>query len=168
MKKEIMKQAIEELEEETPSVDKLLDDEEDNNDNDKEIKVRKEAELLYFGFNLQKGVIITKQGNQFYLEFQIEDENGQLLDTTGILKVQFVIGDLVKTYDGTSKEVLYDNVNKIFKVWVTEEETFKFDKQVKMDARVLFKGEENYRPIGGTYIESNYWYDSLKQEVLDV
>ena len=115
-----------------------------------------------------KEVIIVKQGNQFYLEFQIEDENGELLDTASILKVQFAIGDLIKTYDGVSDEVTYDNVNKIFKVWVTEEETFKFDKQVKMDARVLFKGEENYRPIGGTYIESNYWYDSLKQEVLDV
>ena len=163
-----MKQAIEEIEKETPSVDKLLVDEEDNNDNDKEIKVRKEAELLYFGFNLQKGVIITKQGNQFYLEFQIEDENEQLLDITSILKVQFVIGGLVKTYDGISNEVLYDNVNKIFKVWVTEEETFEFDKQVKMDARILFKGEEYYKPIGGTYIETNYWYDSLKKEKLDV
>ena len=132
------------------------------------IKVRKEAELLYFGFNLQKGVIITKQGNQFYLEFQIEDENGALLDTASILKVQFVIGDLVKTYDGVGNEVIYDNLNKVFKVWVTEEETFKFDKQVKMDARILFKGEENYRPIGGTYIETNYWYDSLKEVSLDV
>ena len=115
-----------------------------------------------------KEVIIVKQGNQFYLEFQIEDENGTLLDTASILKVQFAIGDLIKTYDGVSDEVIYVSVNKIFKVWVTEEETFKFNKQVKMDARVLFKGEENYRPIGGTYIESNYWYDSLKQEVLDV
>ena len=86
-----------------------------------------------------KEVIIVKQGNQFYLEFQIEDENGTLLDTASILKVQFVIGNLVKTYDGISNEVLYDNVNKIFKVWVTEEETFEFDKQVKMDARILFK-----------------------------
>ena len=132
------------------------------------IKVRKEAELLYFGFNLQKGVIITKQGNQFYLEFQIEDENEQLLDITSILKVQFVIGNLVKTYDGISNEVLYDNVNKIFKVWLTEEETFEFDKKVKMDARILFKGEEYYKPIGGTYIETNYWYHSLKKEKLDV
>lgn len=162
MKKEIMKQAIEEIEKETHSVDKLLVDEEDA------IKIRKEAELLYFGFNLQKGVIITKQGNQFYLEFQIEDENEQLLDITSILKVQFVIGGLVKTYDGISNEVLYDNVNKIFKVWVTEEETFEFDKQVKMDARILFKGEENYKSIGGTYIETNYWYDSLKKEKLNV
>ena len=115
-----------------------------------------------------KEVIIVKQGNQFYLEFQIEDENGTLLDISSIVKVQFVIGNLTKIYDGVSDEVIYDSINKIFKVWVTEEETFKFDKQVKMDARVLFKGEENYKPIGGTYIESNYWYDSLKQEVLDV
>lgn len=108
-----------------------------------------------------------KQGNQFYLEFQIEDENRQLLDTASILKVQFVIDDLVKTYDGVGDEVSYDSLNKVFKVWVTEEETFKFDKQVKMDARILFKGEENYRPIGGTYIETNYWYDSLKEVALD-
>lgn len=109
-----------------------------------------------------------KQGNQFYLEFQIEDENGELLDVTSVLKIQFVIDDLVKVYDGVNNEVLHDNVNNIFKVWLTEEETFKFDKQVKMDARVLFKGEEDYRPIGGTYIETNYWYDSLKKEQLDV
>lgn len=161
-----MKQAIEEIEEETPSVDKLLDDEEDNNDNDKDKQKDKEAELLYFGFNLQKGVIITKQGNQFYLEFQIEDENEQLLDTTSILKVQFVIGDLIKTYDGVGDEVIYDSANKIFKVWVTEEETFKFDKQVKMDARVLFKGDKN--TIGGTYIEQIYWYDTITKEKINV
>ena len=76
--------------------------------------------------------------------------------------------NLVKTYDGISNEVIYDNVNKIFKVWVTEEETFGFDKQVKMDARILFKGAVDYKPICGTYTETNYWYDSLKKEKLDV
>lgn len=107
-----------------------------------------------------------KQGNQFYLEFQIEDENGELLDIKNVLKVQFNIGNLTKTYDGINEDVTYhDNV---FKVWVTEEETFDFDNQVKMEARILFKGEENYKPIGGTYIETNYWYDSLKKVDLDV
>ena len=159
-----MKQAIKEIEKETPSVDKLLVDEEDDKKSE-----NGEKNLVNDKENAKKkGVIITKQGNQFYLEFQIEDENEQLLDITSILKVQFVIGGLVKTYDGISNEVLYDNVNKIFKVWVTEEETFEFDKQVKMDARILFKGEEDYKPIGGTYIETNYWYDSLKKEKLDV
>lgn len=109
-----------------------------------------------------------KQGNQFYLEFQIEDENEKLLDISSVLKVQFTIGNLIKTYDGSSDEVLYDNINKIFKIWLTEAETFEFENQIKMEARVLFKGEDNYKPIGGTYIESNYWYDSLKKEKLDV
>ena len=107
-----------------------------------------------------------KQGNQFYLEFQIEDENGELLDIKNVLKVQFNIGNLTKAYDGINEDVTYhDNV---FKVWITEEETFNFDNQVKMEARILFKGEENYKPIGGTYIETNYWYDSLKKVDLDV
>lgn len=109
-----------------------------------------------------------KQGNQFYLEFQIEDENGELLDISSVLKVQFTIENLVKTYDGVSNEVVYDGINKVFKVWLTEEDTFGFENQVKMEARVLFKGENDYRPIGGTYIESNYWYDSIKEVALDV
>ena len=109
-----------------------------------------------------------KQGNQFYLEIQLLDEKNEILDIRSVLKVQFTIGDLIKYYDGTSEEVTYDENKKCFKIWLTEDETFKFEKQIKMDARILFKGEENYRPIGGTYIESNYWYDSLKQEVLDV
>ena len=107
-----------------------------------------------------------KQGNQFYLEFQIEDENGKLLDIKNVLKVQFNIGNLTKTYDGINEDVTYND--NVFKVWITEEETFNFDNQVKMEARILFKGEENYKPIGGTYIETNYWYDSLKKVDLDV
>ena len=105
-----------------------------------------------------------KQGNQFYLEFQIEDENGKLLDIKNVLKVQFNIGNLTKTYDGTGKEVTYEN--GVFKVWLTEEETFNFDSKVKMDARVLFKGDK--KTIGGTYIIDEYWYESLKEEILDV
>ena len=108
-----------------------------------------------------------KQGNQFFLEFQIEDNNGKLIDVMNVLKIQFIIGDLIKTYDGISDEVLWDNENKIFKVWLTENETFNFDKQTKMDARILFKGDNDYKPIGGTYIESKYWYDSLKKVELD-
>ena len=43
-----------------------------------------------------------KIGNQFYLEFQLEDENGDLLDIRSVSKVQFSIDNLVKTYDGIS------------------------------------------------------------------
>ena len=105
-----------------------------------------------------------KQGNQFYLEFQIEDENGKLLDIKNVLKVQFNIGNLTKTYDGINEDVTYEN--GVFKVWLTEEETFNFDSKVKMDARILFKGDK--KTIGGTYIIDDYWYESLKEEPLDV
>ena len=105
-----------------------------------------------------------KQGNQFYLEFQIEDENRELLDIKNVLKVQFNIGNLTKTYDGINEDVTYEN--GVFKVWLTEEETFNFDSKVKMDARILFKGDK--KTIGGTYIIDDYWYESLKEEPIDV
>lgn len=108
-----------------------------------------------------------KQGNQFYLDFQIEDEKDDVLNINSVDKVQFVIGDLVKVYDGVNNEVIYNNETNSFRVWITEKETFSFDNSVKMDARVLFKSEENYRTIGGTYIQSTYWHDSLKKVELD-
>ena len=105
-----------------------------------------------------------KQGNQFYLEIQLIDENNEILDISSVLKVQFTIDDLIKYYDGTSGEVTYDETKKCFKIWLTEDETFKFEKQIKMDARILFKNNT----ISGAYITSNYWNESLLQEVLDV
>lgn len=107
-----------------------------------------------------------KKGNQFYLEFQIEDKNGRLLDISSVLKIQFTINDVVKIYDGKSTDVIYNNDEKVFRVWITEKETFSFGKMVKMDARVMLKGEK--KSIIGTYIVSNSWCDSLTEEYLDV
>ena len=105
-----------------------------------------------------------KNGNQFYLEFQLEDENGDLLDIRSVSKVQFSIDNLVKTYDGISEEVSYDDVNNVFKVWLTEDETFKFGTRVKVDARILFKNNT----INGAKIQQYGWYDTLKKVKLDV
>ena len=105
-----------------------------------------------------------KQGNQFYLEIQIEDDKKNLLNIDLVSKVQFTIDNIIKTYDGINNEVLYDKEKRCFKIWLTEDETFKFEKQTAMDARILFKNNT----IGGTYITNNYWNESLKQEVLDV
>lgn len=105
-----------------------------------------------------------KIGNQFYLEFQLEDENGDLLDIRSVSKVQFSIDNLVKTYDGVNEEVTYDDVNNVFKVWLTEDETFKFGTRVKVDARILFKNNT----INGAKIQQYGWYDTLKKVKLDV
>ncbi len=109
-----------------------------------------------------------KQGNQFYLEIQIEYTDGANLDIKGVDKVQFVIKDLVKLYDGTNKEVSYDEDKKCFKIWLTEDETFNFDKTIKIDVRVLYKANvEGKRAIDGSVICSCYCYDSLKKIELD-
>ena len=105
-----------------------------------------------------------KIGNQFYLEFQLEDENGDLLDIRSVSKVQFSIDNLVKTYDGINEEVTYDDANNVFKVWLTEDETFKFGTRVKVDARILFKNNT----INGAKIQQYGWYDTLKKVKLDV
>ena len=103
-----------------------------------------------------------KQGNQFYLETQIYDPEDNLLDISAVKKVQFNINELTKTYDGLNNEVTYEN--GIFKIWLTEDETFNFSSNVKVDARILFTNDT----IMGTYIENYFWYDSLKKEELDV
>lgn len=109
-----------------------------------------------------------KQGNQFYLEIQIEDTDGANLDIKGVDKVQFVIKDLVKLYDGSNKEVSYDEDKECFKIWLTEDETFDFDRNIKIDVRVLYKANvEGKRTIDGSVICSCYCYDSLKKIELD-
>lgn len=108
------------------------------------------------------------QGNQGYLQFQIEDEEGKLLDIVEVSKVQFNIDKLTKTYDGKNNEVIYNEKDKIFNIWVTEKETFKFEKIIPIQSRVMFKGETHYREIMGTNILNVYWQDCLVKEILDV
>ena len=72
-----------------------------------------------------------KQGNQFYLEFQIEDEGEQILNISSVEKIQFTLGELIKTYDGKSEEVTYDVDNHVFKIWLTENETFEFPSKLR-------------------------------------
>ena len=103
-----------------------------------------------------------KHGNQFYLEFQIEDKQGGKLDINAVKKVQFNINELTKTYDGLNNEVTYEN--GIFKIWLTEDETFNFSSNVKVDARILFTNDT----IMGTYIENYFFFYFLKNEELDV
>lgn len=109
-----------------------------------------------------------KQGNQFYLGLQIEDSLGEFINIKAIDKIQFTIDNLEKIYDGTSEDVTYDEDRKCFKIWLTEDETFKFDKTIKIDVRVLYrKDDEGKKIIDGGYIISSYWYDALSKNKLD-
>lgn len=104
-----------------------------------------------------------KQGNQFYLELEICDNNDNLLNIDNVKKIQFNIGELIKTYTETSDEVIYDNDKKNFKIWLKETETFDFE-LIKIDARVLFVNNT----ILGTKIYTVKFSDVVNKEELDV
>lgn len=104
-----------------------------------------------------------KQGNQFYLETQIFDSEDNELNINIVKKVQFNIGKTTKTYDGVSDEVTYDSQSKIFKIWITEEESFEFENQIGIEARVLFENDT----IEGSVITSFFVYESLNKVTLD-
>ena len=104
------------------------------------------------------------QGNQFYLEIQIIDEEENCIDIRTIQKIQFNIGKLTKEYVENGEEVTYDEENKCFKIWLTQGETFAFDTKIKVEARVLFKN----KTILGSYIRQEYVYDSIGSVIEDV
>lgn len=104
-----------------------------------------------------------KQGNQFYLEFQIVDNNKNILTDEGVKKIVFYIGELKRTYTPDSEEVIYDKDKKCFKIYLTEEETLDFE-MVDLDARILFNNNE----ILGCYKSKIYFNEALvKESILD-
>lgn len=103
-----------------------------------------------------------KQGNQFYLEFFVSDENDIPYDINMIKKAQFNIENLTKTYDGVSNEVEYDKNQKKFKVWLNEKETFGFD-LVNIDVRLLFTNDN----IIGSDVVRIRFKESVNEVLLD-
>ena len=105
-----------------------------------------------------------KQGNQFYLEFQIVDNNGTILTNDNVAKLVFYIGeDIKRTYTPDSTEVLYNEDKKCFEVYLTEAETLEF-KMIDIDARILFKNNQ----ILGCEKTQLYFNEVLvKESILD-
>ena len=64
-----------------------------------------------------------KQGNQFYLQCQIYDNDNNLLDIKGVSKVQFIIGKYTKIYDGENNNVILDT--KFVEIYDALEEDIK-------------------------------------------
>lgn len=100
-----------------------------------------------------------KKGDQFYLEFQIVDNNGNILTNVDVDKIVFYIANLKRTYTPNGDEVTYDSEKKCYKVWLTEQETLGFD-LIDIDARILF----NNGQIMGCYKDKIYFNDILVSE----
>lgn len=107
-----------------------------------------------------------KQGDQFSLEIQLIDDNGKILTPDIVDKIQFNLNDLTKLYSSESNEVTYNEIKQCYEIWLTEDETFYFER-VGIEARILFKSDTENKPIGGSVIEYLYWFDCLKKEKLD-
>lgn len=107
-------------------------------------------------------MIITKKGNQFFLELEITNDDDTAIDIRAVDKVQFNIDDITKLYSADSSEVTYEEGK--FRIWLTEQETFAFKTRVKLEARVLYTNGT----ILGTFVEQEYFYDSLGSVMTDV
>lgn len=105
-----------------------------------------------------------KQGNQFYLEFQIVDNDENILTNTNVAKIVFYIGNLKRIYTPGGSEVTYDEDKQCYKIWLTEAETLQFE-TVDVDARILFDNNE----ILGCYKTQLYFNEILVNEsILEV
>lgn len=100
-----------------------------------------------------------KQGNQFYLEFQIVDNDKNVLTNKNVAKIVFYIGGLKRTYTPESTEVTYDSEKQCYDIWLTEAETLQFE-TIDVDARILFTTGE----ILGCYKTQLYFNEVLVKE----
>lgn len=103
-----------------------------------------------------------KQGNQFWYGIKLKDKNKEYLNPSNVSKIIFNFDNLTKEYNETSEDVIFDEQNNLFKIYLTQEETQKMKDKIKIDARVKFKNEE----VLGTHIVETYIFDSLNKEVL--
>lgn len=103
-----------------------------------------------------------KQGNQFWYGIKLKDKNKEYINPSIVNKIVFNFNDLAIEYNETSEDVIYDEQNNLFKIYLTQEETQKMKDKVKIDVRVKFKNDE----ILGTHIIEEYIFDSLNKEVI--
>jgi len=83
---------------------------------------------------------IIMQGDQYDLTFSLTVNNEEL-DIDTISKIQFKVGNLLKTYEANNEnnEVTYNSEDKLFYFPLTEEETFALDNSsVDVEIRVKF------------------------------
>lgn len=101
---------------------------------------------------------LIMQGDQYFLPFKIKVD-GEYVDINTVDTIEFVIGDLIKKYP---EEVTYNNVDNIFKFYLTQEETLSLVGFPEIQVRL--KDKEGY-VYGKKYGRINVQY-SLSKEVL--
>lgn len=99
-----------------------------------------------------------KQGNQFFLEIELLTEDDKVILPKEVESITFTFGGVKKIYP--SSEVIFEN--DLYKVWFSQEDTFKLKGIISYDIRVKF----NNNTIIGSKIYNERIEDSLNKEVL--
>ena len=109
-----------------------------------------------------------KQGNQYYLPFQLIDPKDNIVTPLGIEEIEFTIDKIKKIYDGKNDEVTYNDDEQCFNVWLTESETLTFGEVVDIETRALYEPDENGKKLViGSFVTSVRCIKSLSQTILD-
>lgn len=100
------------------------------------------------------------QGSTYEVGVRVKDCAGRVVVADDVSTVQFVIGGVEKFYraEGES-DASWDEDNKVFRVRLSEDETFGFKGVVKVQVRAKFVGGQ----IKGSVPESRYLYDSITE-----
>lgn len=95
------------------------------------------------------------QGNTYLKPVQVLDGDGNVIKANGVVKGEFVFGDLYKYYGGGG-EVIWSSEANAFIVPLTEEDTFSLEGVVECQARLVLDDGS----VSGSVPEGHYVYTS--------
>lgn len=100
------------------------------------------------------------QGNTYKLPVQLEDINGNVINSDLVQEIVVTLGNLEKQY--TKGDFYFDEEKGCWVIPLTEQETFKLNRSVKWQLRVLFKDGT----IDGTEPKMISIIDSINKTIL--
>lgn len=107
--------------------------------------------------------MILTQGSTYKLNVPLTNSDGTNIDIDIVDIVEFMFQDIRKLY-GSDGDVTYDNIDKVFIISLSQEETFKLteERRISYQARIKYKDGE----VKATPIQYGYVSESLSKEVL--
>lgn len=99
-----------------------------------------------------------RKGNQGYIKFDITDKNGYEVTPDNVEIIKFYIGNLNKTFNKESEEVVFDEKEGQYLIYLTQEETNKFSPLIPIQIRIKYTNGD---------IEASEIYNRRVEELLE-
>lgn len=100
-----------------------------------------------------------KQGNAMYIDFSLSDNSSTDFDIRAVERLVITIGSIEKYYP---EDIEYLEDLKVFRVTLSQDETFSLNGVVQSDIRVKYKNGI----VDGSEIYYSTIKDSLNKEIL--